>query len=147
MFQVQLNIELEITEMLEQGTWLQSTVHSENVALLGHYTVSSGNFLPTFWDNLLVPTPLKMGPIGCLEMSVRNYHYLLCNNPEGCRSHLLWGGSLKSCILCILAARQSYCYHYCRMAFGPKITFCVLVFHEMKSIISCNDAMNNRSEL
>jgi len=30
-------------------------------------------------DNLLVPTS---GP----EMSVRNYHYTLCNNPEECRS-------------------------------------------------------------
>jgi len=25
----------------------------------------------------------KLGPIGCLETSVRNYHYLLCNKPEG----------------------------------------------------------------
>jgi len=91
--------------MFEQRTWLQSTVHSENVALMGHYTVSSSNFLPTFWDNLLVPTPLKTGQIGCPEMLVRNYHYSLHNNPEGRRSHLLRVGSLKSCILCILAAR------------------------------------------
>jgi len=103
--QVQLNIKLEITQMFEHGTWLQSTVHSENIALLGHYTVISGNFLSKFWDNLLVPTPLKMGPIDCPEISVRNYHCSLCNNLEGRRSHLLWGGSLKSCILCILAAR------------------------------------------
>jgi len=27
----------------------------ENCALLGYYTASSGNFLPTFQDNLLVP--------------------------------------------------------------------------------------------
>jgi len=26
----------------------------ENCILLGYYAVSSGNFLPTFWDNLLV---------------------------------------------------------------------------------------------
>jgi len=25
---------------------------------------------------------LKMGPIDCPELLVRNYHYLLCNNPE-----------------------------------------------------------------
>jgi len=68
--------------MFEQGSWLQSTVHAENVALLGHYTVSSGNFLPTFWDNLSVPTPLKTGKIGCPEMSVRNYRCSLCNNPQ-----------------------------------------------------------------
>ena len=37
-----------------------------------------------------------MGPIGCSETSVRNYHYLLCNSPEECSSDLLsscsdWG--------------------------------------------------------
>jgi len=26
--------------------------------------------------------PLKMEPIGCLETSKRDYHYLLCINPE-----------------------------------------------------------------
>jgi len=80
--------------MFEQGTWLQSTVHTENVALLSHYTVSSSNFLPTFWDKLTVPTPLKIGQIGCPDVSVRNYHYSMRNNPEGCRSHLLRGRSL-----------------------------------------------------
>jgi hypothetical protein len=39
--------------------------------------------------------PLKMGPTGCPETSVRNYHYTLCNNPEE-RNFLLCGGSLKS---------------------------------------------------
>ena len=29
---------------------------SENCALLGYYAVSSGNFLPMFWDNLSVPS-------------------------------------------------------------------------------------------
>jgi hypothetical protein len=28
----------------------------QNHALLGYYTASSGNFLPTFWDNLSVPS-------------------------------------------------------------------------------------------
>ena len=37
-----------------------------------------------------------MGPIGCPETSVRNYHYALRNNPEQCSSHLLRCGSLKS---------------------------------------------------
>ena len=31
---------------------------------------------------LLDSWPLRMGPTGCPEMSVRNYHYLLRNNPE-----------------------------------------------------------------
>jgi len=34
-----------------------------------HYAASSGNFLPTFRDNL-------SGPTGCPETSVRNYHSL-----------------------------------------------------------------------
>jgi len=38
----------------------------ENRALLGYYTARSGNFLPTFRDNLSVPSsgvkPLKINP-------------------------------------------------------------------------------------
>ena len=36
-----------------------------------------------FWDNLL-----KMGPTGCPETPVSNYHYLVRNDPEECSSHL-----------------------------------------------------------
>jgi len=64
----------------------------EICVLLGYYTAYSGNSVPTFWDKLLLPSSsflenwfqrsLKMRPIGCLEMSVRNYHCTLCNNPE-----------------------------------------------------------------
>jgi hypothetical protein len=39
---------------------------------------------------------MNMGPIGCPETSVRNYHYSLRNNPEERSSHLLRGGSLMS---------------------------------------------------
>ena len=57
--------------------------------------VSSGNSLPTFRDNLSVPYSrvknLKMGPVGCPETSVRNYHYSLHNNRRALR-----GRSLKS---------------------------------------------------
>jgi hypothetical protein len=52
----------------------------ENCALLGHYAASSGN---SFLDSRI----LKMGPIGCTETSVRNYHYSLRNDPEE-RSYL-----------------------------------------------------------
>jgi hypothetical protein len=38
----------------------------------------------------------KMGPIGCPETSVRNYHSTLSNIPEERRSHLHRCGSLKS---------------------------------------------------
>ena len=83
-----------------------------NCALLGYYPVSSGNFLPTFRDNLSVPSSwfknqrglldswtLKMGPIHWPKMSVRNYHCSLRNNPEECSFHLLHCRSLKSCIV------------------------------------------------
>ena len=68
----------------------------ENFILQDYYAGSSGNFLPTFWDNISVPSlgfknpkllfdswTMKMGLIGCPETRVRNYHhYLLDNNPE-----------------------------------------------------------------
>jgi hypothetical protein len=63
-------------------------------ALLDYYPPQSGNSLPTFWDNVPVvfkgkkvkiSLPLKMGPIGWPETSVRNYHYTLRNNPEKSR--------------------------------------------------------------
>jgi hypothetical protein len=46
----------------------------------------------------MVSWPLKVGPIGCPETSVRNYHYSLRNNAEDHSSNLrvLRGGSLKS---------------------------------------------------
>ena len=40
--------------------------------------------------------PLKMGPIGFSETSVRNYHYSLRNSPKQSSSHLFSGESLKS---------------------------------------------------
>ena len=38
-------------------------------------------------SRIMVSWPLKMGPIGCTETSLRNYHYSLRNNPEDCSSH------------------------------------------------------------
>jgi hypothetical protein len=61
----------------------------ENCSLLGYYAQSNGNFYPTFMDNLSVPSStLKMGPIGCPEKSVRNYHYSVSNNPEEHNSNM-----------------------------------------------------------
>ena len=68
----------------------------EICALLGYYVECSGNFLPTFRDNLSFPSstvknskrkafdswPFKMGPLGCAERSLRNYHYALRNHTE-----------------------------------------------------------------
>ena len=59
-------------------------------ALLGHYTASSDNSVPTFPDNLSVASSRvknpRMGPIGCPEASLRKYHSMLCNVPEERRS-------------------------------------------------------------
>jgi len=66
----------------------------ENCSLLGCYAANSGNALPTFRDNLSVPSsgfknlllgdflPLKMETKGCPETSVSNYNYSPRNNPE-----------------------------------------------------------------
>jgi len=67
-----------------------SDFHGEedkNCAILGYYAASSGNFLPTFRDDILGPIfkkskslhflALEDGPLGFPETSVRNYHYLL----------------------------------------------------------------------
>ena len=74
----------------------------EICALLGCYAAYSGNSLRTFRYNLAVPSSkvnnsnlcwiswlLKMGPIGCPETSVRNYHSTLRNIPEERRSLFL----------------------------------------------------------
>jgi hypothetical protein len=57
----------------------------EICSLLGCYIANSVNLLPTFRDNILVPSSrvkLKVGPIGCRETSVRLYLYTLHNIPE-----------------------------------------------------------------
>jgi hypothetical protein len=78
----------------------------ENRTLQGNYAACSGNSLPPF----LLQTyrshiqgsriqehswPLKMGPIGCPETSVRNCHYTLRNMPEECSSPILIGLGIK----------------------------------------------------
>ena len=60
----------------------------ENSAFLSYCAACSGNTLPTIRDR-----PLKMGPIGCPETSVRNCHYTLRNSPEE-RSYLLQKGKV-----------------------------------------------------
>jgi hypothetical protein len=64
----------------------------ENCAVPCHYAACSGNFLPTFRDNLFVPSSglfsPEYGTIGCAETSVRNYHYTLRNDTEQRSSQL-----------------------------------------------------------
>jgi len=70
--------------------------------------VSSGNLLPTFRDKLSVQSARVKYPTrsslltfeGGTDMLSRNvainYHYSLCNSPQGCSPHLRCSGSLKS---------------------------------------------------
>ena len=44
------------------GLCLRTDTIEENCALLGYYTVSNGNFLPTFQDNLSVPPSRVKNP-------------------------------------------------------------------------------------
>jgi hypothetical protein len=59
-----------------------------------------GFYAPTFRNKLLVQSwtawPLKMGPRGCPEPSVRNSRSTLRKVPKEHRSHLHRGASLKS---------------------------------------------------
>jgi len=63
---------------------------------VAYYAARSVNYLPTFRDNLSVPSSrtlkvgptLKMEPIGCPETSVNIYHYSLRDSPEECSFHV-----------------------------------------------------------
>ena len=67
-----------------------------------------------FWANTVPSSgvwPLQMGPTGCYETSVRNYHNSLCNCPEEHSSHLLHGGSVKLCTLFLPYQTKSQLLH------------------------------------
>ena len=88
---------------LSWSLFILTRLLAENCDLLGSYTASNGNSLPTFWNSL----PFKEGPIGCPETSVRNYHFSLRNSPEERSSRLFRGESPKLCkvISCSLVHR------------------------------------------
>ena len=85
----------------------------------------------TYWPNLQrsrspwASWPLKMGPIGCPETSVRNYHYMLYNIPEERRFHLHRGGGLKSRVAVPYFSTLSHKRHYFRKKLNVK---CILIF-------------------
>jgi hypothetical protein len=66
-------------------------------AVLGYYTASNGNPLPTFRKNVSVPSSrvkkakktLEDVTDTCPETSVKDYHSTLRNTPEERRSHIL----------------------------------------------------------
>jgi hypothetical protein len=69
---------------------------------VGYYAALSGSSVPTFRDNLPVPSSRvkevqeeNMEPIRCPETSVQNNHLTLCNIPEDRRCQHR-AGSLKS---------------------------------------------------
>ena len=70
-------------------------------AVLWYCDASVFNYVRRFGDNLSLPSswttiPLKMGPIGCPETSVRNYRCTPSNNAEERSSQIHLGGSLTS---------------------------------------------------
>jgi len=74
------------------------------------WVITQRNFLPRSRDNLSVPSSwsLKMGPTGCPETSVRNYHYSLRNKPEERCSHLSHG---EVCAHAQISVTSTACLH------------------------------------
>ena len=69
--------------------WHHTTENLSLPSLLHIYTL--------YWDSQHSLWILDRGLIGLPKTLVRNYHYLLCNNPERDSSHLLCARSLKLC--------------------------------------------------
>jgi hypothetical protein len=83
----------------------------EICAILGYYTASCGSSVPTFRDNVSVPSSRvkkskKMGPIRCPETSVNSYHTTLCKILEELRSQLKLCGQNSG------LKRWHYDYHH-----------------------------------
>ena len=103
----------------------------ENCALLGCYAAGSGNFLPTFRDNLSVTSSvlknswiLKMGQISCPETKVRNYHSSLRNNPEE-HSFIYFVGKPEVTLIRAFICDQHLCQ---RLALTMCISVCTYVY-------------------
>ena len=72
---------------------------------------------------ILRSLPLKMAPIVCSEMSVRDYHCSLCTNPEERGSHLLQGRNLVSRMVCLfyIAHLPQQCHKSKRVIFQERL--------------------------
>jgi hypothetical protein len=88
-----------------------------NAALLRHYAanmvISYRRFGTTcrshIQESRINPRPLKMGPRGCPETSVRNYRYSVRNDAEECSSPLYFGLPLLPFLPCPSACFSSQC--------------------------------------
>ena len=93
-------------------------------ALPEYYAAYSGNSLPQVSVQRWISLPLKTGPIGCPETSVRNYHSTLRNIPEDRSSQTLRGLNLKSSLsfsvnaefnfVCVAALEEASHSHFTR---------------------------------
>ena len=77
----------------------------KNFVPLGYCAAISGNYqcfgtiyLCSFQGSIIESWPLKMGPIGCPETSVMNYHYSLRNSPEE-RGSLSYKNLFSNCFI------------------------------------------------
>jgi hypothetical protein len=61
-----------------------------------------------------------VGPIGCPETSVRNYHYSLPNDPEEHISHLFRSGSLLGCYAVLIGKVTKISTERRALIFGVK---------------------------
>jgi hypothetical protein len=67
-------------------------------------------------------SPLNIGPIGCPETSVQNYHSVLRNIPEEHRFLIHLGGRLKSCIGILLVSSRGCVVVASRTFFQLKVS-------------------------
>ena len=70
----------------KDSAWFQASAEKQMRTVLFRVIMQKvSNFLPTFWENLLVPpwffTP-EEGTNRLFQNIGKNYHYSLCNNPE-----------------------------------------------------------------
>jgi hypothetical protein len=95
-------------DSLHQPYWLTEYYWDFSLPTYSLYKLQIGatGFLLDSWT-------LRMGPIGCTETSVRNYHYLLCNNSEERSSQVPHSGSLTS--------RIASCYRPCNSGPGSSV--------------------------
>jgi len=109
---------------------------------MGYYATNCGNFLPTFRDNISVPSSgfknldsfrflaPEDGTEGCPETSVISYHCSLRNDPEERNYHIFRGGRLKSPLI------QEMCKSRSQVARGTKL--CVLMANICRSLLTCS---------